>query len=95
MESDSASWDFPRSPAATRVLLSIAAEEGVSASSCLAGTGLTEGDLADPELWLEAAKLSQLVDQCIERRLLCRRAGKHQHNGAGLLAVGHSTIVSA
>ncbi len=82
VESEFASWDFPRSPAATRVLLSVGRERGVSASACLAGTGLAEGDLADPERWLEAGQELMVI-----RNLLL-----HAGSGPGLGARAGSRV---
>ncbi len=47
-------WDFPRSPAAARNLVETAIAHGISARTCLAGTGLDEADIDDAETVVQA-----------------------------------------
>lgn len=56
-----ASWDFPRTPVASRHLLDTAEAHGIHSTACLAGTGLTTTDLADPALEVEAGQELAIV----------------------------------
>lgn len=56
-----ASWDFPRSVDASRHVLETAAAHGVDAPSILAGTGLTEAQLADPAVEVQAGQELAIV----------------------------------
>ncbi len=51
-----ATWDHPRGTAATRILLEVGRDHGVPAAACLAGTGLTPAELADPTREVEAGQ---------------------------------------
>jgi AraC-like DNA-binding protein len=59
------SWDFRRGPAAARILVELAADHGVRAPESLAGTGLGERDLHDPDTQIEA-----LQELAIARNLI-------------------------
>lgn len=62
--------NFARSVASMRLLTELGARHGLSASACLAGTGVREGDLADPAGVVSAAQELQLI-----RNLVARRGG--------------------
>src|SRR4051812_40826255 len=47
-------WHFARGAAGVRLMLAAARERRVPLAACLDGTGLTEGDLARPDLVVEA-----------------------------------------
>jgi len=49
-------WDYRRSTAAARILVELAAEHGVGARDCLAGTGLTLAELAEADTEIEAGQ---------------------------------------
>lgn len=51
-----ASWDFPRSPIASRHLLETAEAHGLDAATVLAGTGLTVAQVADPSTEVQATQ---------------------------------------
>ena len=53
-----ASWDFPRGPAAARILLAVGAERGLSSAACLAGTGLDPHHLDDASVTVKAGQKS-------------------------------------
>jgi len=48
------SWDYPRSPVASRHLLDTAEAHGIDPARCLHGTGLTTQALADPDTEVQA-----------------------------------------
>ncbi|MPY98100.1 MAG: helix-turn-helix domain-containing protein [Actinophytocola sp.] len=48
------SWDYPRSPVASRHLLDTAAAHDIDPARCLTGTGLTTQALADPDTEIQA-----------------------------------------
>ncbi|HEX5356003.1 MAG TPA: AraC family transcriptional regulator [Aquabacterium sp.] len=54
-------WDFPRNIASTRILFGLGREHGLSARDCLAGTGLNEAQLAQPERMVEAIQEMQVA----------------------------------
>jgi AraC-like DNA-binding protein len=54
-------WDFPRNIASTRILFGLGLEHGLSARDCLAGTGLSEAQVAQADLMVEAAQELQVV----------------------------------
>ena len=47
-------WDFPRGLGPMRMLLEVGGEWGVPARACLAGTGLSLGDIDRTDLLIEA-----------------------------------------
>ncbi|MET8471881.1 AraC family transcriptional regulator [Streptomyces sp. NPDC006422] len=49
-------WDFPRAASGVLPLLAFAAERGLPAADCLAGSGIDETALADPHHLVEAAQ---------------------------------------
>lgn len=49
-------WDFRRGPAGARLLVDVGADHGIDAAACLAGTGLTEDDLAREDTEVEAGQ---------------------------------------
>lgn len=51
-----AEWDVPRPVASCRQLLDVAVAQGISATTCLAGTGLTTDDLADNATEVQAGQ---------------------------------------
>ncbi|MCD6059982.1 MAG: AraC family transcriptional regulator [Moraxellaceae bacterium] len=53
-------WDIPRPVATTRLVLELAADHGVDAARCLAGTGIDPAALEDPTAVVEAAQELQL-----------------------------------
>lgn len=67
----SASWDHPRGPAATRILLEVAGNHGVDATQCLAATGLAISDLSNPDLEVEAGQ-----ELAVARNLLAATDGR-------------------
>jgi AraC-like DNA-binding protein len=69
-------WDFPRAPAAARLFVQVGGERGLSPEACLAGTGLTVGDLDDPQTQVEA------VQELTIARNLLRRLGDPPGLGA-------------
>lgn len=69
-----ASWDFPRSADASRHVLETAERHGVDAARILAGTGLTEAQLADPATEIQAGQ-----ELAIVRNLL-----RHVDDASGL-----------
>jgi hypothetical protein len=73
-----ASWDFPRTPVASRHLLDTAEAHGIDPTACLAGTGLTTTDLAEPNLEIQAGQ-----ELAIVRNLL---AHVHEPSGLGIEA---------
>jgi AraC-like DNA-binding protein len=81
---DAISWNFPRTPVATQVLLEVAREERMSASECLAGTRLTLADLQDQQLEIEAEQELTAI----------RNLMRHTHNrpGLGVRAGGKATV---
>lgn len=56
-----ASWDFPRSADASRHVLQTAEAHGVDAMSILAGTGLTQAQLADPAVEVQGGQELAMV----------------------------------
>ncbi|MFI9538085.1 helix-turn-helix domain-containing protein [Nocardia fusca] len=52
----SPSWDFPRSASGVRVALKAAEERGIAAERGLLGSGLSQTDLVDPGLEVEASQ---------------------------------------
>lgn len=54
-------WDFPRNIASTRILFGLGREHSLSARDCLAGTGLSEAQLAQPERVVEAMQEMQVA----------------------------------
>jgi AraC-like DNA-binding protein len=71
-----ASWDFPRTAVASRHLLDTAEAHGIDPAACLAGTGLTTTDLADPTCEVQASQ-----ELAIVRNLL---AHIDEHRGLGI-----------
>jgi AraC-like DNA-binding protein len=59
------SWDFPRTPVASRHLLDTAEAHGLDPNACLAGTGLTATDLADGTLEVQAGQELAIVRNLI------------------------------
>jgi AraC-like DNA-binding protein len=66
-------WDFTRSPASARLLVDFGHERGVSHAALLAGTGLTDTQLDDPNVEVTAAQELQLTGNLL--RSLGRPAG--------------------
>ncbi|WP_420956141.1 AraC family transcriptional regulator [Burkholderia gladioli] len=66
-------WDFTRSPASARLLVNFGAERGVSRAALLAGTGLSDTQLDDPNIEVTAAQELRLTDNLL--RSLGRPAG--------------------
>ncbi|MEV6278836.1 AraC family transcriptional regulator ligand-binding domain-containing protein [Nocardia sp. NPDC051832] len=60
-------WDHPRGPAATRILVDLGIEHGLSTTECLSGTGLRLADLARPDTVVEGGQ-----ELAIARNLLSR-----------------------
>ncbi|KHJ60825.1 AraC family transcriptional regulator [Burkholderia glumae] len=54
-------WDFTRSPASARLLVDFGDERGVSHAALLAGTGLTDAQLDDPNVEVTAAQELRLT----------------------------------
>jgi AraC-like DNA-binding protein len=54
-------WDFTRSPASARLLVDFGHERGVSRAALLAGTGLTDTQLDDPNVEVTAAQELRLT----------------------------------
>ncbi|MEV0759057.1 AraC family transcriptional regulator ligand-binding domain-containing protein [Nocardia sp. NPDC050435] len=77
-------WDHPRGPAAARILVGLGAEHAVSASACLAGTGLRPADLERPDTVVEAGQ-----ELTVARNLL-RRIGDRP--GLGVTAGTRYTV---
>lgn len=73
-------WDIPRPVAATRLVLELAADCGISAERCLAGTGIALAWLEDPAAVVPAAQELQLF------RNLLAAAGPERGLG---LELGH------
>ncbi|MEV0248635.1 AraC family transcriptional regulator ligand-binding domain-containing protein [Nocardia sp. NPDC050712] len=67
MSIETPTWDHPRGPAATRILVDLGAEHGLSAADCLSGSGLRPADLERPDLVVEAGQ-----ELAIARTLLHR-----------------------
>ncbi|MFR9732195.1 AraC family transcriptional regulator [Saccharopolyspora sp. MS10] len=59
-------WDFPRSPISALLLTRFAADHGVAAEVVLGGTGLTEPELEDPELSVDAHQELRIVRNLVE-----------------------------
>src|ERR1043165_3242601 len=49
-------WDFPRAASGVVLLLDFAAERGLAAADCLAGTGIEAASLGDPHHLVEASQ---------------------------------------
>ncbi|MFJ8930069.1 AraC family transcriptional regulator [Streptomyces sp. NPDC102340] len=49
-------WDFPRAASGVVLLLDFAAERGLAAADCLAGTGIDAASLGDPHHLVEASQ---------------------------------------
>lgn len=58
-------WDFRRSVTGIQVLLDHGRERGLPAAALLAGSGLTESELADPRREVEAAQELQVVNRLL------------------------------
>ncbi|WP_320669124.1 AraC family transcriptional regulator [Patulibacter defluvii] len=50
------SWDYRRGTAGVRLILAVAADHGVTAEACLAGSGVDRADLDDPDRLIEAGQ---------------------------------------
>ncbi|MBP2192722.1 AraC family transcriptional regulator [Nocardia goodfellowii] len=60
-------WDHPRGPAATRILVELGAAHGLTAAECLSGTGLRSADLDRADTFIEGGQ-----ELAIARNLLNR-----------------------
>ena len=73
-----ASWDHPRGPVPTRILVGFAADHGVAPEHTLAGTGLHPADLEHPETVLAG------VQELLAVRNVLHRLGDRPGLGASL-----------
>ncbi|ACY99481.1 MULTISPECIES: AraC family transcriptional regulator [Thermomonospora] len=97
-QTPSSPWRVRRSPAAAAILVQLGREHGLSASDCLAGTGLTPRDLDDSSAQIEAEQ-----ELTIARNLLtalghrpglgCAAGRRHTLGTTGTL--GFALIASA
>lgn len=78
-------WDFPRATTGVVLLVDFAAEHGMSAADCLAGSGIEVATLRDPDLLVEASQEIAVV------RNLLRRFGDRPSLGVELGARYHLT----
>ncbi len=60
-------WDVARSPAPSRYILQTGADHGLDAQTCLAGSGLTLDDLADPLTEVRAGQELTIIRNLIGR----------------------------
>lgn len=81
----SAGWDFPRSASGIALLLAFGAERDVSARTLLAGTGLVESEVVDPQGLVEARQELSVV------RNLCGALGNPAGLGLDVGARYHAT----
>jgi AraC-like DNA-binding protein len=65
-------WNFKRSAASVRLLVEFGQERGLSLAKILARSGLTESELADPAIELDASQELRVVDNLIRA---CRQPG--------------------
>lgn len=86
MHANGPSWDFRRGPAATRILVELGGDHGLSPAACLAGTGLRPQDLHDPGTLVEAGQ-----ELAIARHLLAHLGDRP---GLGVAAGRRYTIGS-
>lgn len=59
-------WDFARSVSSMRILTELGVAHGLSISNCLAGTGLKQGDLANPTLTVPATHELRLIRNLVD-----------------------------
>jgi len=59
-------WDFHRSPASVALMLAFGREQGLAPETLLAGTRLSEAQLADPDTLLSSAQELRVVAQLLQ-----------------------------
>jgi len=61
-------WDFPRTPASVALLVGYGREQGLTAADLLAGSGLTEHTLTDPDATVTARQELAVVTNLVRAR---------------------------
>ncbi|RAY16805.1 AraC family transcriptional regulator [Actinomadura craniellae] len=88
-----------RATAGLAVIVGLAAEHGVTAERCLAGTGLSDEDLTDPEHEIDAGQeldaVANLLDACDEPGLGLIAGSRMHFTAYGVWAIGMMSCPTA